>query len=62
MAAHRVASLLTAATLTEEQIYDAAARLVAPLVVCWQALSAPREERDRAREEIAQLLREETES
>lgn len=58
MAAHRIASQLTAATLTEEQIYDAAARLVAPLVTCWQALSVPCEERDRARAEIARLLRE----
>lgn len=53
---------VTALTLTEEQILDAAARLVAPLAVCWQALALPCAARDRAREEIAWLLREERKS
>lgn len=47
---------VTAADLTEEQIYDAAARLLAPLRVCFQALSLPCKERDAARQQVADAI------
>jgi hypothetical protein len=50
---------LTASTLTDDQILEAAIELVAPLALCWRAFGPPGRARDLAREEIAWLLSEE---
>lgn len=51
--------LITAVDLTEDQIYDAAARLIAPWSLCFIALGPQGEARNKAREQIAGMLREE---
>lgn len=48
---------MTASALTDDDIYDAAARRIAPWPLCFDAFGTG-ETRRRAREEIARMIRE----
>lgn len=51
--------LIMANDLTDDQIYDAVARLLVSWATCFAALGPSGEVRDRARKQIAELIREE---